>query len=399
MEGVNLKKSLKDYKFKGKRVLVRVDFNVPLENGEVTDTNRIEAALPTIKYLIGEKAKVILMSHLGRPKGQVKEELKLDPVGKVLANLLNKKVDKVDDCIGDEVKEAVSNMKNGDILLLENTRFYKGEKENDPEFAEKLAENADIFVLDAFGAAHRAHASTVGVTKFLPSAAGFLLMRELNALGDVMENPESPFVAIMGGAKISGKISVIENLLNKVDYILTGGGISNTFLKAQGYEVGKSLVEDDKLETARELMRKAEEKDVQLLVPKDVIIADKFDKDANAKEVAVNQIPKDWQILDSGGTETLKEYTDIIKKAKTVIWNGPIGVFEFEKFANGTNAIAKALAEIKGKTVIGGGESAAAVKKAGLIDKMTHVSTGGGASLRFFEGKPLPAVEAIDDLK
>ena len=396
---ITLKKTLKDYDFKGKKVLVRVDFNVPLEDGEVTDTNRIEAALPTIKYLIEEKAKVILMSHLGRPKGEVKDEFKLDPVGKELANLLNKKVVKVDDCIGEEVKKAIGKLENGDVLLLENTRFYKGEKDNDPEFSRKLAENADIFVLDAFGAAHRAHASTVGVTQYLPSAAGFLLMRELNALGDVMDNPESPFVAIMGGAKISGKISVIENLLDKVDYILTGGGIANTFLKAQGYEVGESLVEDDKLETARDLINKAKEKNVILLLPKDVIIADKFDKDANSKEVSVDAIPADWQILDSGGTETLKEYTTIIKKAKTVIWNGPIGVFEFDKFAHGTNAIAEALAEIEAKTVIGGGESAAAVKKAGLIDKMTHVSTGGGASLRFFEGKPLPAVEAIDDLK
>lgn len=394
-----MKKSLKDYNFKGKRVLVRVDFNVPLDDGRVTDTNRIEAALPTIKYLINEDSRVILMSHLGRPKGEVKDEFKMDPVGKELANLLNKEVVKVDDCIGDEVKKAVDNMENGDVLLLENTRFYPGEKANDPEFAEKLAENADIFVMDAFGAAHRAHASTVGVADHLPSAAGFLLMRELNALGDVMENPASPFVAIMGGAKISGKISVIENLLDKVDYILTGGGIANTFLKSQGYEVGESLVEDDKLETARELIQKAKEKNVILLVPKDVIIADKFDKEAEAKEVKVSEVPKDWQILDSGGSQTLDEYTKIIKQAKTVIWNGPIGVFEFEKFARGTKAIAKALAETDAKTVIGGGESAAAVKQAGLIDKMTHVSTGGGASLRFFEGKPLPAVEAIDDLK
>ncbi|MFO7814474.1 MAG: phosphoglycerate kinase [Halanaerobiales bacterium] len=394
-----MKKTLKDYNFKGKRVLVRVDFNVPIEAGEVTDLNRIEAALPTIKFLANEDAKVILMSHLGRPKGEVKEEFKLDPVGKELANLLNKKVVKVDDCIGNEVKKAVSYMENGDVLLLENTRFHQGEKENDPEFSKQLAENADIFVLDAFGTAHRAHASTVGVTKYLPSAAGFLLMRELNALGDVMENPESPFVAIMGGAKISGKISVIENLLDKVDYILTGGGIANTFLKAQGFEVGNSLVEDNKLQVARDLISKAQKKNVILLLPKDVIIADKFDKEAESKEVSVDEIPKDWEILDSGGGETLKEYTTIIKNAQTVIWNGPIGVFEFEKFANGTNQIAKALAETEAKTVIGGGESAAAVKKAGLMDKMTHVSTGGGASLRFFEGKPLPAVDAIDDLK
>jgi phosphoglycerate kinase len=394
-----LKKTLKDYNFKGKRVLVRVDFNVPIEDGEVTDTNRIEAALPTIKFLANEDAKVILMSHLGRPKGEVKEEFKLDPVGKELANLLNENVVKVDDCIGNEVKKAVDSMNNGDVLLLENTRFYKGEKENDPVFSKQLAANADIFVLDAFGAAHRAHASTVGVTEFLPSAAGFLLMRELNALGEVMEDPETPFVAIMGGAKISGKILVIENLLEKVDFILTGGGIANTFLKAQGYEVGESLVEDDKLQVARDLISKAREKNVILLLPKDVIIADRFDKDAEAKEVSVDQIPKDWQILDSGGTQTLEEYKTVIANAKTVIWNGPVGVFEFDKFAKGTNEIAKALAETDAKTVIGGGESAAAVKKAGLTDKMTHVSTGGGASLRFFEGKPLPAVEAIDDLK
>ena len=394
-----MKKTLKDYNFKGQRVLVRVDFNVPIEDGEVTDTNRIEAALPTIKFLANEDAKVILMSHLGRPKGEIKEEFKLDPVGKELANLLNKNVVKVDDCIGSEVKKAVNSMNNGDVLLLENTRFYKGEKENDPEFSKQLAENADIFVLDAFGAAHRSHASTVGVTEYLPSAAGFLLMRELNALGEVMEDPESPFVAIMGGAKISGKISVIENLLEKVDFILTGGGIANTFLKAQGYEVGESLVENDKLQVARDLISKAREKNVILLLPKDVIIADRFDKDAEAKEVSVDQIPKDWQILDSGGTQTLEEYKTVIANAKTVIWNGPIGVFEFDKFAKGTNEIAKALAKADAKTVIGGGESAAAVKKAGLTDKMTHVSTGGGASLRFFEGKPLPAVEAIDDLK
>lgn len=393
-----MKKSLKDYDFKNKKVLVRVDFNVPLEDGKVTDTNRIEAALPTIKYLVNEDAKVILMSHLGRPKGEFKEELKLDPVGKKLANLLHQKVKKVDDCIGDEVKKAIDDMEKGDVLLLENTRFYKGEKENNPDFARQLAENANIFVLDAFGAAHRAHASTVGVTKYLPSAAGFLLMRELNALGDVMENPESPFVAIMGGAKISGKIAVIENLIDKVDYILTGGGIANTFLKSQGYEVGKSLVEDDQLQTARDLIKKAQNKGVILLLPHDVIIADEFDNDANYKEVPVSEVPADWEILDSGGSNTIKEYTKIIKDAKTVIWNGPIGVFEFENFARGTNAIAKALAETDAKTIIGGGESAAAIKKAGFMDKMTHISTGGGASLRFFEGKPLPAVEAIDDL-
>ncbi|MCF8008375.1 MAG: phosphoglycerate kinase [Halanaerobiales bacterium] len=394
-----MKKSLKDYNFKNKRVLVRVDFNVPLDGDKVTDTNRIKAALPTINYLIDENAKVILMSHLGRPGGEIKDEFKMDPVAKELANLLNKKVIKVDDCIGEEVKKAVNRMQNGDVLLLENTRFYPNEKKNDSEFSKKLAENADIFVLDAFGAAHRAHASTVGVTDYLPSAAGFLLMRELNALGDVMNNPEHPFVAIMGGAKISDKISVIENLLEIVDYILTGGGIANTFLKAKGYEVGKSLVEDDKIDTALKLIKLAENKGVNLLLPEDVIIADQFSKDAQSREVKVSEIPTDWEILDSGGTLTLKRYTKIIKDAKTVIWNGPIGVFEFDQFAKGTNKIAHALAETDAKTIIGGGESAAAVKKANLLDKMTHVSTGGGASLRFFEGKPLPAVEALDDLK
>ncbi|MDI3548354.1 MAG: phosphoglycerate kinase [Halanaerobiales bacterium] len=393
------KKTLKDIDFKGKKTLVRVDFNVPLEDGRITDDTRIRAALPTIQFLVREGARVILMSHLGRPKGKVVDELRMDPVAERLADLLGQEVSKVDDCIGEEVKKAVAQMKDGDVLLLENTRFHPEEKANDPEFARELASIADVFVSDAFGAAHRAHASTVGVTEYLPSVAGFLLQRELEALGEVMENPEHPFVAILGGAKVSDKIGVIRNLLDKVDYLLVGGGIANTFLAAQGYEMGESLVEEDKLDLARDLLKEAEEKGVELVVPTDVVIADEFKPDANYKVVPVDQIPADWQSLDSGGTETLKKYTEIIKKAKTVIWNGPIGVFEMDAFAKGTNAIARALAESDAKTIIGGGDSAAAIKKAGLEDKMTHISTGGGASLMFFEGKPLPGVEALDDLE
>jgi phosphoglycerate kinase len=394
-----MKKTLKDYNFKGKKALVRVDFNVPLEKGNITDDTRIQAALPTIEYLIREGARVILMSHLGRPKGKVVDELRLDPVAERLADLLGKEVSKVDDCIGDEVKEAVENLKDGDVLVLENTRFYPEEKNNDPEFSRKLASLADVFVSDAFGAAHRAHASTVGVTEFLPSVAGFLMQRELNVLGEVMEAPEHPFVAIMGGAKVSDKIGVIRNLMDKIDYLLVGGGIANTFIRARGYETGKSLVEEDKLDLARELLDEAAEKGVEIVIPIDVVVADEFSNDANMKVVKIDEIPEDWESLDSGGPETIKLYSDIIKKAKTVIWNGPLGVFEFDKFAKGTNAIAQALAESNAKTIIGGGDSAAAIKKAGLEDKMTHISTGGGASLMFFEGKPLPGVEALDDVE
>lgn len=394
-----MKKTLKDYNFKGRIALVRVDFNVPLENGIITDDTRIQAALPTIEYLISEGARVVLMSHLGRPKGKVVEELRLDPVAEMLADLLGKEVSKVDDCIGDEVMEAVDNLKDGDVLVLENTRFYPEEKKNDPEFSKKLASLADVFVSDAFGAAHRAHASTVGVTEFLPAVAGFLMQRELNVLGDVMENPEHPFVAIMGGAKVSDKIDVIRNLLDKVDYLLVGGGIANTFIRAKGYETGKSLVEEDKLDLARELLKEAVDKGVEIVIPSDVVVADEFSNDANMKTVKIDDIPADWESLDSGGTETIEKYSQIIKEARTVIWNGPLGVFEFDKFAEGTNAIARALAESNAKTIIGGGDSAAAIKKAKLEDKMTHISTGGGASLMFFEGKPLPGVEALDDVE
>lgn len=394
-----MKKSLKDFKFKAKNALVRVDFNVPLEDGKITDDTRIQAALPTINYLINEGARVILMSHLGRPKGQADDSLRLDPIAERLANLLGKEVAKVDDCIGAEVEKAADKLENGEVLLLENTRFYAEEKKNDPDFAKKLASIADVFVSDAFGAAHRAHASTVGVTEYLPSISGFLMQRELNVLGEVMENPGHPFVAIMGGAKVSDKIDVIRNLMGKVDYLLVGGGIANTFIRAKGYETGKSLVEEDKLDLAKELLNEAEEKGVNLVLPIDVVVADEFSKDANHKIVAIDDIPDDWESLDSGGTETIKKYSEIIMNAKTVLWNGPLGVFEFDAFAVGTNAIAQALADSDAKTIIGGGDSAAAIKKAGLEDKMTHISTGGGASLMFFEGKSLPGVEALDDVK
>jgi len=394
-----MKKTLKDMDFKGKKVLVRVDFNVPLKDGVVGDKTRIKAALPTIEYLIKEEAKVLLISHLGRPGGEPKDDLKMDPVAKALANLLNKEVKKADDCIGKEVKKAADSLENGEVMLLENSRFHAGEKKNDPEFAKELASLADLYVNDAFGAAHRAHATTVGVTEFLPAAAGFLMQRELNALGEVMENPESPFVAIMGGAKVSDKIDVIKNLINKVDKLIVAGGIANTFLLAKGYEVGDSLVEADKVDLAKELMDEAAEKGVDIVLPIDVVIADDFSNDANTQTVAADEISAGWQVLDCGGSQSLENYKEIIKSAKTVIWNGPLGVFEMEKFAHGTVELAKALAESDAHSVIGGGDSAAAINQAGVADKMSHISTGGGASLMFFEGKELPGVAALDDVE
>ena len=399
MEVIKMKKTLKDMDFKGKKVLVRVDFNVPLKDGVVGDKTRIKAALPTIEYLIKEEAKVLLISHLGRPGGEPKDDLRMDPVAKELANLLNKEVKKADDCIGEEVKKAADSLENGEVLVLENSRFHPGEKANDPEFAKELASLADLYVNDAFGAAHRAHATTVGVTEYLPAAAGFLMQRELNALGEVMENPESPFVAIMGGAKVSDKIDVIKNLINKVDKLIVAGGIANTFLMAKGYEVGDSLVEADKVDLAKELMAEAEEKGVDIVLPIDVVIADDFSNDANTQTVAADEIPAGWQVLDCGGPQSLENYKEIIKNAKTVIWNGPLGVFEMEKFAHGTVELAKALAESNAHSVIGGGDSAAAINEAGVADKMSHISTGGGASLMFFEGKELPGVAALDDVE
>lgn len=392
------KKTLNDYDFENKRVLVRVDFNVPLENGEITDDARIEAALPTIQFLMVAKAKIILCSHLGRPKGEVKEELRMDPVAKRLADLLQKEVTKVDDCIGSEPEEAINKMEAGDILLLENTRFHAGEKKNDPEFAKALAANGDYFVLDAFGAAHRAHASTAGVTEYLPSCAGFLILREIEALGKAINNPDKPFTAIIGGAKVSDKIGVIENLLDKVDNLIIGGGMANTFLRAKGYETGKSLVEEDKVDMAKELLQKSEEKGVEMVLPIDLVVASKFKADADSKIVKADEIPADWQALDVG-PESVELFSNVIKDSKTVVWNGPMGVFEMDKFAEGTFGVAKALAESDAISIIGGGDSASAVDKARVKSKMTHVSTGGGASLTFLEGKELPAIAALDDEK
>ena len=388
------KKTVKDIDVAGKRVLVRADFNVPLDDdGHITDDTRIRAALPTIEYLRAKGAKVILCSHLDRPKGKVVEKLRLTPVAKRLSELLGVEVIKTDDCIGSDVERIVATMKPGDVVLLENLRFHAEERANDPQFAKQLAALADIYVNDAFGTAHRAHASTEGVTHFLPAVAGFLMERELTFLGKALAEPTHPFVAILGGAKVSDKIGVIENLLPKVDKLVVGGGMANTFLKAKGYEVGASLVEDDKLDLAKDLLQRAGEK---LMLPVDVVIADAFAADAQHRTVAIDQVPADWRILDIG-PQSVQQFAQVLKKAKTVVWNGPMGVFEFPAFAEGTIAIAKVLAETDATTIIGGGDSAAAVRQAGLSEAMTHISTGGGASLEFLEGKILPGVAALQD--
>jgi len=387
------KKTVRDIEVKGKRVLVRVDFNVPLAGGEVADDTRIKAALPTIHYLLEQGAAVILTSHLGRPKGQVREDLRMDPVARRLFELLGQEVVKVDDCIGPQVEAAAARLKPGEVLLLENLRFHKEETENDPTFASKLAALAEVYVNDAFGAAHRAHASVSGVPAYLPAVAGFLMEKELNFLGRALERPERPFVAILGGAKISDKIGVIENLLGKVDTLLIGGGMANTFLKAQGYEVGESLVEEESLPLAREIMTKAGKR---LVLPHDVVVADAFDAQAQAKTVDVDEVPPGWRILDIG-PKTVEHFGERLASAKTVIWNGPMGVFEFPRFAQGTVIIAQKLAQIEALTIIGGGDTVAAVRQAGLADKMSHISTGGGASLEFLEGKTLPGVAALED--
>jgi len=387
------KKTVKDINVTGKRVLVRVDFNVPLAEGKVADDTRLRAALPTIQYLLDQGAKVILMSHLGRPKGKVVEELRMDPVAERLSELLGRPVRKLDDCVGDEVKAAVAEMRPGDVILLENTRFHPEERKNDPDFAKKLAELADVFVNDAFGTAHRAHASTVGVAQYLPAVAGLLMEKELNFLGKALESPERPFVALLGGAKISDKIGVIENLLTRVDALLIGGGMANTFLKAQGYEVGQSLVEDESLGVAKELLERAGEK---LALPVDAVVADRFAADAASKAVPVDEVPPDWRILDIG-PRTVELFKEKLAEARTVVWNGPLGVFEFPKFAAGTEAIARFLADLEATTIIGGGDVVAAVRRAGVADRITHVSTGGGAALEFLEGKELPGVAALLD--
>lgn len=381
----------------GKRVLVRVDFNVPVDkDGRVSDDTRIRAAMPTIKYLLEQQAKIILVSHLGRPKGKVNDKLRMDPVAERLAALLGFPVNKVDDCVGALPQQAIGKMRNGDVVMLENVRFYPEEEKNDGEFAKKLSELADIYVNDAFGTAHRAHASTEGVAKYLPAVAGFLMENELVMLGKILTAPERPFTAVMGGAKVSDKIAVIANLFNKVDSLIIGGGMANTFLRALGCATGKSLVEEDKVELAKELIEEAERRGVDFLLPVDVVVAQEAAPDAERMSVPVTQIPDDWMALDIG-PETAEIFTKALQTAKTVVWNGPMGVFETEPFAAGTEAVARALAQIDGTTVVGGGDSVAAVKKAGVAGKITHISTGGGASLEFLEGKQLPGVVALLD--
>jgi len=387
------KKTIRDTDVEGKRVLVRVDFNVPLDNGKVADDTRIRAALPTIQYLIEQGARVILMSHLGRPKGKVREELRLTPVAERLAELLGRPVAMAVDCVGEEVEAAVDRLRPGDVLLLENLRFHPGEEANDPEFVSQLASLGEVYVNDAFGTAHRAHASTEGVAHRLLAVAGFLMEKELNFLSKALENPEQPFVAILGGAKISDKIGVVDNLLGEVETLLIGGGMANTFLKAQGHQVGQSLVEEESLPLAWELLDKAGHK---LILPVDVVVADRFDAEAQSKIVSVEEVPPEWRILDIGPA-TVERFAQELSKAKTVVWNGTMGVAEFPRFAAGTQAIIEILAKSQATTIVGGGDTVAAVQQAGLVEKMTHVSTGGGASLELLEGKVLPGVAALAD--
>ena len=393
-----MKKTVKDVDVRSKRVLVRVDYNVPLDaNGNVSDDKRITASLPTINYLLEQGARIILCSHLGRPKGEVKKEFSLAPVAKRLKELLpNVNIYFASDCIGEEAERKAAALKDGEILLLENLRFHKEEEKNDPEFAKKLASLAEIYVNDAFGTVHRAHASTAGVAAYLPAVAGFLIGKELSMMGGALENPERPFVAILGGAKVADKIGVITNLLNKCDTLLIGGGMAYTFFKAMGYEIGDSLLDAESIDLAKQLMETAKEKGVKLLLPVDTVVAKAFAADAEHMIVSANAIPAGWQGLDIG-EKTRELFAAEIKNAKTVIWNGPMGVFEFPEFAKGTEAVAKACAECGGTTIIGGGDSASAVKKLGYADKMTHISTGGGASLEFLEGKVLPGVAALND--
>lgn len=391
------KKTVKDIDLKEKKVFVRCDFNVPMdENQNITDNTRIVAALPTIKYLLEQNCKIILASHLGRPKGEVKPEFSLKPVAKELSKQLGKEVIMANDVIGEDAMSKASNLKEGEIMLLENVRFHREETDNDPEFAKKLASMAEIFVNDAFGTAHRAHASTTGIADYIPGVAGFLIEKELKFLGNAINNPERPFVAILGGAKVSDKIGVIDSLLDKVDTLMIGGGMAYTFFKAQGYNVGNSLCEVEKTGLALQAMEKAKEKGVKLLLPIDTKIGKEFKPDTESKTVAWTEIPDEWEGFDIG-EKTIEMFKKELQNAKTVIWNGPLGLFEFEQFAIGTNEIAKTLAELDATTIIGGGDSAAAVTKAGLADKMTHISTGGGASLEFLEGKKLPGIECLQD--
>lgn len=391
------KKTIRDIDLKGKKVFVRVDFNVPMKDQQITDETRIQAALPTIKELVESGAIVILASHLGRPKGEVVEELRLTPVAKRLSELLGKEVAKADESYGEAVKAQISKLSEGDVILLENVRFNAGEEKNDAELAKQYAELADVFVNDAFGAAHRAHASTEGIAHYIPAVSGLLMQKELDVLGKAISNPDRPFTAIIGGAKVKDKIGVIDNLLDKVDNLIIGGGLAYTFVKSLGHEIGKSLLEEDKIDLAKSYMEKAKEKGVKFYMPVDVIVADDFSNDANIKAVSIEEIPADWEALDIG-PKTREIYADVIKNSKLVIWNGPMGVFELDAFANGTKAVAEALAESQDTySVIGGGDSAAAVEKFDLADKMSHISTGGGASLEFMEGKELPGVVALND--
>ncbi|MGE5587705.1 MAG: phosphoglycerate kinase [Clostridia bacterium] len=391
------KATIRDVDVSGKRVLVRVDFNVPMDaNREITDDTRIKAALPTIKYLIDRGAKVILASHLGRPKGKPADEFRMDPVARRLSELLGKPVRKLDECVGDKVEASVAAMNGGDVVLLENLRFHAEEEANDEGFSRALAGLADLYVNDAFGTAHRAHASTAGVARFLPAVAGFLMEKEIDVMGKALADPERPFVAILGGAKVKDKVGVVRNLLDKVDTLMIGGGMAYTFLKAQGLEVGQSILEADKIDLAKELMEKAKARGVRFMLPSDVVVADRFAEDAKTRVVPVDRIPQDWQALDIG-PETVAKFGREIAGARTVVWNGPMGVFEMKPFAEGTRGVAKALAESKAVTIVGGGDSAAALEEMGFADKVTHVSTGGGASLEFLEGKELPGVAVLKD--
>ena len=392
------KKTMQDVELTGKRVLIRVDFNVPRSKttGEITNDVRIQAGVPTIKYLVEQGAKVIIMTHMGRPKGEVKEELRLDRVAERLAELIGQPVKKLNEVVGPEVEAAVAAMQNGDVIMLENVRFLPGETDNDMELAKQLAALGDVYVNDAFGTAHRAHASTAGVADYLPAVCGYLIQKEIEIMGTALENPKRPFVAILGGAKVSDKIGVIENLIDKVDTLVIGGGMAYTFFKAKGYEVGKSICEIDKVELAKELMAKAEAKGVNFLLPIDTVVGDDFREDCNFKTVDSKEIPADWQGLDIG-EKSRELFDEAIKNAGTVVWNGPMGVFEMPEFAKGTKAVAKSVADSGAISIIGGGDSAAAVEQLGYADKMTHISTGGGASLEFLEGLVLPGIAALND--
>lgn len=393
-----MKKTIKDVNFEGKRALVRCDFNVPMEDGKITDDGRIKAALPTIKYLVEAKAKVILMSHLGRPKGEPKAQFSLSKVADRLAELVGQPVKfaQSDVVVDDRVRKIASELQNGEIMLLENVRYRKEETDNDLHFAKELSELGDIFVQEAFGTAHRAHASTAGIAEYLPAVSGFLIEKEVKFLGDAVADPKRPFVAIMGGAKVADKIKVIDNLLEKVDTLIIGGGMSYTFFKAKGYEIGSSILDENGIELAKEIMDKASKLNKDLVLPVDIVVADKFENDANTKTVDAESIPSDMMGLDIG-PKTIEIFNKKISEAKTVVWNGPVGVFEMESFAKGTRAVADALAESDCISIIGGGDSAAAIKKFGLEDKMTHISTGGGASLEFLEGRELPGIAVIED--